>query len=171
MQNTNAVTLIGMPGAGKSTLGVQLAKSLAKQFVDTDLLIQQGVGMSLQDYLDQHGYLALREREQEVLLHADLINAVISTGGSAVYSERGMARLQQLGPCIYLNVSFETMQSRVTNVSSRGLAVAEGTSLIGLYNERLPLYERWATYTVCCDNTSQSEILLQIEGFIREDKG
>ncbi|WGO97315.1 shikimate kinase [Saccharophagus degradans] len=171
MQKNDSITLIGMPGAGKSTLGVQLAKTLAKQFVDTDLLIQQAVGMSLQQYLEENGYLALREQEQQVLLSANLTNAVVSTGGSAVYSEQGMARLQKLGPCIYLQVSFQTMQHRVTNASSRGLAVAEGTTLKDLYTERLPLYERWATHTVNCDEQSQAGILQKIEQLLLNSVG
>lgn len=159
---SSSITLIGMPGAGKSTLGVQLAKAQAKQFIDTDLLIQQQVGMCLQEYLNANGYLALREQEQDVLLTASLDSAVISTGGSAVYSESGMARLQELGPCIYLQVSFETMNQRVTNAANRGLAVAKGTSLQQLYEERLPLYQRWATHTVDCNAKSQSQILDEI---------
>lgn len=162
MVKDGSVTLIGLPGAGKSTLGVQLAKSLAKQFIDTDLLIQQRVGMSLQDYLDRYGYMALRAEEEAVLLEADLHQAVISTGGSAVYSDKGMARLRALGPCVYLQVSYSTMCARVNNAESRGLAVAQGTTLKDLYEERLPLYERWATTTMLCDDRSQNEIVQEL---------
>lgn len=157
-----AIILIGMPGAGKSTIGVQLAKMLALDFVDTDILIQQKAGMSLQAWLDKFGHLALRELEQDILLHTQFEHSVIATGGSVVYSESGMTRLREIGICFYLQISCKTMLSRVNNTKTRGLAVAPGTTLEGLYEERLPLYEKWAEHTVRCDGKSQESILEDI---------
>lgn len=159
---TSTVFLVGMPGAGKSTLGVQLAKLLALNFIDTDILIQQRVGMSLQDIVNQHDYLYLRAIEEQVLLDSDFGQSVVATGGSVVYSNAGMQRLQSIGPCIYLRISYETLLTRVLDESSRGLAVAPGTDLRSLYDERLPMYEQWATITIDCNSLSQAEILQKI---------
>lgn len=135
------ISLIGMPGAGKSTLGALLAQSLSKRFIDTDLLIEQQVQMSLQEFLETDGFMALRKAEENVLLTQDLSAAVVATGGSAVYSAAAMSRLRALGPRVYLKISLPTLLDRVTNQSSRGLACAPGTSLSALYEERCPLYE------------------------------
>lgn len=159
--------LIGMPGAGKSTLGVQLAKRLVKTFVDTDLLIQAEVGMSLQDYLDRHGYLALRAVEENVLLSHDFHNSVVATGGSAVYSDRAMQHLKQFGPCVYLYISFDTMLKRITNKESRGLACAPGTSLEQLYRERLELYEKYGDIVMDGDSMSQDQAMERIVAQLR----
>lgn len=148
-----------MPGAGKSTLGKQLAAALDLRFIDTDALIEQHVGMRLQEYLNRYGYQALRNEEEKQLLKADFTGAVVATGGSAVYSKTGMQRLCALGPCVYLKVNYSTMVGRIDNASSRGLAVAKGTGLKTLYLERLPLYERWATQTVACDQADTKAIL------------
>lgn len=147
----NCISLIGMPGAGKSTLGIVLAKALAKDFVDTDLLIQQSVGCTLQEYLDTHDYLALREVESKLLLTHDFKNAIIATGGSAVYSSEAMARLGTLGPRVYLKASVETILARVNNQATRGIAAAPGTTLNALFLERAPLYESAADKIVEVD--------------------
>ncbi len=151
------ISLIGMPGAGKSTAGILLAKTLAKDFVDTDLLIQQHLGCTLQEYLDQNDYLALRNVEEQILLTHDFNNAVIATGGSAVYSAKAMARLKTLGPRVYLKARFESINSRVTNKASRGIAAAPGTSLHDLYLERVPLYEKSSEIKVVVDDQSLEE--------------
>lgn len=143
--------LIGMPGAGKSTLGVLLAKQLVRSFIDTDILIQQRCGLGLQEYLEQHGFEALRALEERVLLDAHFADSVVATGGSVVYSTAGMARLGSLGPRIYLCVSLATVLQRVTNRDERGLACPTGTSLHDLFEERRPLYERYADHTLELD--------------------
>ena len=148
-----------MPGAGKSTAGILLAKELAKDFVDTDVLIQQHLGCSLQDYLDQNGYLALREVEEHILLTHPSKNAVIATGGSAVYSAKAMARLKTLGARVYLNATMDSITSRVTNQSTRGIAAAPGTSLKDLYLERAPLYKKSADIIVNVDDQTLEETL------------
>ncbi len=151
---SQAIFLIGMPGAGKSTLGVSLAKNLARPFIDTDLLIQSRVGMSLQAYLDAHGYLALREIEENVLLEHDFGLAVVATGGSVIYAEKGMSRLGALGVRVFIDIKYSTMVERVNNAEERGLACAPGTSMLSLYEERRPLYIKHADIIVSVDNMS-----------------
>lgn len=158
----SAIVLIGMPGAGKSTLGVQLAKRLVKTFIDTDLLIQNEIGMSLQAYLDLHGYRALRSVEEKVLLAHQYNHCVVATGGSAVYSDKAMQHLKTCGAIIYLAISLETMRKRISNQSNRGLACAPGTPLEELYHERLDLYEKYQDIKIDCDSQPQEEVMQQI---------
>ncbi len=148
---TTCVSLVGMPGVGKSTLGVVLAKAMAKQFVDTDLLIQQDIGCSLQSVLDEQGYLALRAIEEKVVLNADFSNMVIATGGSVVYSPDVMGKLKALGPVIYLKATLADLEDRLHNFSDRGIASAPGATLASIYAERCPLYERYAD--IVCDTS------------------
>jgi len=154
--------LIGMPGAGKSTIGVLLAKCSQKLFVDTDLLIQAQAGCSLQEIMDTQGETALRTLEQQVLTELAVSNSVISTGGSAVYSELAMRHLQQGGRIIYLQVPFEILEQRLNNLDSRGIARKPGQSLAELFEERQPLYERYAEITIPCGSASPDEICAQI---------
>lgn len=144
----DCVSLTGMPGAGKSTVGVLLAKHLGKDFVDTDLLIQHQSGKTLQAIVDSEGYLALLEIEQSILQQLQVDNCVIATGGSVVYSESSMNHLKRLGPVVYLKVPFATVEQRVDDEASRGLARKPGQGLEALYRERTPLYERYADFTV-----------------------
>lgn len=153
------IVLIGMPGAGKSTLGVLLAKSLAKSFVDTDLLLQAHLGMTLQDCLEQYGYLHLRQEEEQVLLSSDIEDAVVATGGSVVYSERGMQHLKTHSTIVYISISYETLLQRVHNAGERGLACPPGTSLKQLYEERENLYQLYADIIVKMDNQSLEQSL------------
>lgn len=155
----NSIFLIGMPGAGKSTVGVQLAKLRTQRFIDTDLLIQERVGKSLQHICDTEGYLKLRQYEEQILLEADFDNAVVATGGSVVYSEPGMQRIAELGPRLYLSISFDTMCERIGSAQDRGLAQAPGASFENLYLERAPLYERWASSTVVVDKLSPQQAM------------
>jgi len=156
---TTSLILIGMPGSGKSTLGILLAKMLAKDFVDTDLLIQLQHNKTLQDIVDNQGYLALRDIEEQVLLNTHYPNHIIATGGSAVYSEKAMQHLHHFGPIIYLDVALSDLTARVNNIDTRGLARKPGQSFEGLYEERRKLYERYATLTINCTGKSQQQIL------------
>ncbi len=133
-----------MPGAGKSTLGVQLAKALNLSFVDTDLLIQTNAGRSLQDILDTEGYMALREIEESTLLELDVTKTLIATGGSAIYSHQAMEHLRTLGLVVYLEVSLDALQKRVNNEASRGIARPQGQTFCDVFNERTPLYQQYA---------------------------
>ena len=159
----NNIVLIGMPGSGKSTVGVILAKRLSHDFVDTDVLIQTTEHRSLQEILDQDGVESFRAIEERVLLDLDADNHVISTGGSAVYSEAAMERLRQKGVVIYLRVTLATLRARVPDYSARGVARRPGQSFEDLYQERTALYERHAEITVDCDGLSQEQVCERIE--------
>lgn len=154
-----SVILIGMPGAGKSTLGRRLAKVLNMPYVDTDDLIAQKCGVSLQEYLDANGYLALRDLEEKVLLENDFTNTVVATGGSVVYGAQGMEHLAMFGNIVYLRISQATMMQRISNASSRGLASEKGKSLGDLYQERSPLYEKYASIVVGLDGLGTKKSL------------
>lgn len=145
-----------MPGAGKSTIGVQLAKALGLDFVDTDLLIQTQEKHCLQDILDSEGYLALRAIEEQVLLDLSLENTLIATGGSAIYSDQAMKHLQSLGTIVFLEVSLDSLRKRVDNEGSRGIARPEGQSFEEVFAERTPLYQQYAD--VIYNNNLQSNI-------------
>lgn len=145
------ISLIGMPGAGKSTVGVLLAKLLGLNFVDSDLLIQVEHAASLQDIVDRDGHIALREKEADILLTMPLTNSLVSTGGSAVYSEAAMQRLLQAGPVLFIDITLQTMLERIDDSDSRGIARAQGQGLAQVYAERRPLYQHFATHTVAGD--------------------
>lgn len=156
------IVLVGMPGAGKSTLGVLLAKATMKDFVDTDMIIQLRAHQSLQDIVDNSGYLMLRELEEVVLLDLSVEQHVIATGGSVVYSERGMAHLSRMGPIVYLRVSLDELKRRIKDLPTRGIAAIPGQSLDDLYQERCPLYERFADITVDCDDKTPEQVVGEI---------
>lgn len=144
---TNLI-LIGMPGAGKSTVGVVLAKRLGLGFVDTDLLIQMRTGKLLQETIDHEGLTAFRSLEEQALVEFNVCNAVVATGGSAVYSEAAMQHLGEIGTIVFLDVPLNELEERLHNMESRGLVIDPGSSLADLHAERLPLYRRWAEFTV-----------------------
>ena len=140
----NTVSLIGMPGAGKSTVGVLLAKELGYNFVDSDIVIQDRHGATLQEIIDQHGHQHLRQLEEDVLLDLPLDHLLLATGGSAVYSEASMARLKKAGPVVFIDVPLEALEQRVDNEDSRGIAKAPGQSFGDVFRERQPLYHHYA---------------------------
>ena len=150
MKNGNIV-LIGMPGCGKSTLGVVLAKLLCKDFVDVDLLIQRRVGMGLQAYIDRFGTEAFLRAEEQTLLDLDAENAVIATGGSAPLLERGAARLRELGEVVWLDLPLPEIERRVTNLESRGIAMKKGETLADVYAYRAPYYAAAADRRITLD--------------------
>ncbi len=147
----NSVVLIGMPGAGKSTLGILLAKELGMGFVDTDVAIQVREGQTLQEILDASDYLNLRAIEEQVLLTEQIAEKVVATGGSAVYSDAGMARLRENATLIFLDVPLRELEKRISNFNSRGIARKPDQSLESLYKERCKLYRKYADITVDCD--------------------
>jgi shikimate kinase len=157
-----SLILIGMPGAGKSTLGLLLAKSLAKDFVDTDLLIQLEHRKTLQDILHQQGYMALREQEEKVLLNAHYPNHVIATGGSAVYSEVAMHHLTQFGPIVFLDVNISELEQRIHNMDNRGIARPAGQSFTDVFAERRPLYLRYADIVIDCTGKNMEELIDEV---------
>ena len=150
--------LIGMPGAGKSTVGKLFAERHDMRFVDTDTLIECAEGTSLQYIVDHHGYAALRALESDHLLRLGGQNCVISTGGSAVYSAYAMQHLSTLGPVVYLAASLKELEARIGNQDTRGLAKPAEQSFAELYCERAPLYEHYANHQIDSKGLTPSEV-------------
>ena len=156
------IVLIGMPGSGKSTCGVLLAKATLKNFFDTDLLLQNLEGKRLQQILNTEGLSYFEKAEERAILSLNIEGTVIATGGSVVYSDRAMRHLQKLGTVVYMHIGFETMEGRIKDLKTRGLAIAEGQTLLNMYNERAPLYEKWAEKTVYCDGLTIDDTVEKI---------
>ena len=144
----NDIVLIGMPGSGKSTVGVLLAKALGCLFTDVDLLISHRAKKPLQRILDEDGLEAFIALEEEVGSRLRAENTVIATGGSMVLSDKAMRHLKTLGTVVYIDVPFEEIERRVTNIKTRGIVFHPNETLADVYRERKPLYERWADLTV-----------------------
>lgn len=152
------IILIGMPGSGKSTVGVILAKMMTRPFLDTDILIQLITKCSLQEIVDSKGHMALRKIEEDVLLDIRCRNHIISTGGSAAYSEPAMVHLKQDGLVVFLDAALATLKSRITNYETRGLAKRPDQSFVDLFNERHELYMRYADLVIPCDDSRQEQV-------------
>ena len=158
MARPTNIVLIGMPGSGKSTVGVILAKKTMKDFVDTDILIQKSQSRPLQDIVDTDGYLALRDIEEAVLRDLHVRNHVISTGGSAVYGAAAMDHLKADGIAVFLDVTLDTLEARVPDFSTRGLAKRPDQSFAELFDERNTLYRKYADITVKCDGLTPEQV-------------
>jgi shikimate kinase len=165
----HTISLIGMPGAGKSTVGVILAKLCGLDFRDTDISIQVQEGRTLQDIVDGVGFQRFLEIEERVLLAEPLKDAVISTGGSVVYSERIMQRLRAAGPVVYLAADIATLEARVAANPLRGIANRGGRTFADLYAERIPLYQRYADVTVDATAGAADAVAAAIYRAISED--
>lgn len=144
----NNITLIGMPGAGKSTLGVVLAKVLGYQFLDADLLIQKQEKRRLHQIISEEGIEGFKAIENRVNASIEAENTVIATGGSVVYCEEAMEHLKKIGKVVYLKLSLEALSRRLGNLKGRGVVLKEGQTLKSLYEERIPLYEKYADLVV-----------------------
>ncbi len=156
------IVLIGMPGAGKSTVGVLLAKMTGLAFVDTDVLIQREQGRTLQSIVNKDGYLKLREIEEQVILKLDCRYTVVATGGSAVYSQAAMEHLKKSGVAIFLNVDLQTLFARVQDFDTRGLAKRPDQGVADLFQERHALYRKYADVTVDCEGLSHEQACSRI---------
>ena len=162
------VILIGMPGCGKSTVGVLLAKSLLCEFVDTDLLIQTRYGKSLCELIAEHGLERFKQLENEVLSSLSCDRCVVATGGSAVYGEEAMHHLKANGTAVYLKLSPEDIAARIQNITTRGIAMKEGCTIAQLYEERAPLYERYADITVDGTGLTAEDCVSAVAARVRE---
>lgn len=156
------IILIGMPSAGKSTVGVILAKNIKKDFLDTDVLIQKQQGLLLQDILDKFGTGYFIKAEQDAIMSLDVQNTVIATGGSVVYSRIAMEHLKRNGIIIYLKININSIIKRLNNINTRGIVLGKGQTLSDIYNERKCLYEKYADITVECSNLSISETVDEV---------
>lgn len=145
------ITLIGMPGSGKSTVGVLLAKALGYDFLDVDLVIQNREQALLQDILDRRGLDAFLQAEEDAVCSVRCSRTVIAPGGSAVCREKAALHLKALGPVVYLRVPLEELSGRIRNLSTRGIARKPGQTLADVMAYRAPLYERYADLVYDCD--------------------
>ena len=157
------IVLIGMPGCGKSTVGVLLAKTMLMDFVDTDLLIQRQYGKSLCELIDEYGLDGFKQIENRVLTAFDGSHCVVATGGSAVYGESAMHNLKQNAVTIYLKLSTDDINRRIHNITTRGIAMPNGCTMEQLYEERAPLYERYADITLDCTDLTAEECVTRIK--------
>lgn len=144
----NNIILIGMPGVGKSTLGVVLAKVLGFQFIDADLLIQEQERKKLHQIIREVGINGFMEIENQVNASIEAERSVIATGGSVVYCQQAMSHLKEIGTVVYLKVSLSTLEKRLGNLKRRGVILKKGQTLKDLYEERVPLYEKYADVVV-----------------------
>lgn len=161
------ITLIGMPGAGKSTVGVILAKRLGMGFIDTDVLIQTSQRKTLQQIMDESDHLNLRAIEEQEILNLAADNQVIATGGSAAYSDKAMRHLRAISTVIFLEVDFAEIVRRIKNFASRGIAKAAHQSFQDLFDERQALYKKYAEITVDCHGLDQEEVAEKIAGSLQ----
>ena len=164
MEKKQNLTLIGMAGAGKSTLGVLLAKALGYDFIDTDILIQQKNKKLLQEIIDEDGIDVFLTIEEEVLSELQTERSIIATGGSAVYSDKAMKALKQHSIVVYLEVPYDEIVARVKNIATRGIVLKHGNSLKDAFDERQPLYHKYADIVVNCSQKDIEATLSEIIG-------
>jgi len=157
------IVLVGMPGAGKSTVGVVLSKAMGMDFIDTDLLIQKEEGKLLQEIIDGKGIEEFLRIEERVALKLQVSNSVIATGGSIVYSHEAMEHLRENSTVIYLKLPCQIIHERLSNMKSRGIAMGQGQTLLSLYQERCPLYESYADIFLDCEGKSVEDIITCIQ--------
>ena len=166
----NNVILIGMPGVGKSTAGVVLAKLLGYEFVDADLLIQQQEGRLLHEIIAQEGTEGFLAIENQVNAGIHAVRAIIATGGSVVYGAEAMAHLKAIGTVVYLKISYETLERRLHNIRGRGVVLKVGQTLRDLYEERTPLYEKYADLIVDQEQLDVEETIAQIAAALEQNR-
>lgn len=173
MKNNNII-LIGMPGSGKSTAGVLFAKAMNYRFLDVDFLIQEREGKRLYEVIEEKGNDYFLSVEDAVNCTLDVERTVVATGGSVVYCENAMKHLKTLGTVIYIKVPEKEIERRITNFSTRGIIIRSGDTLEDLYNERVPLYEKYADLTVLCDEKelqyNADKIMREYEKYINSAK-
>ena len=158
----NNITLIGMPGCGKSTIGVLLAKTLGMDFLDTDLLIQKQENCLLQQILNQRGLEYFLKAEEKAVLSAICSNTVIATGGSVVYSPSAMAFLKKCSTIIYLQLPFDEIMARLSNITTRGIAIPAGETMADVYKERTVLYQQYADLILNCTGQTPEQTISAI---------
>jgi shikimate kinase len=161
------ITLIGMPGAGKSTIGIILAKNMGLGFIDTDVLIQINQQKTLQQIIDETDHLHLRAIESNEILKLNIDKHVIATGGSVVYSPEAMAHLRGISTIVFLDVTFEELEKRIHNFESRGIAKAADQTFRELFEERRILYKKYAEITVDGDAFDQEEMAIHIAEVVK----
>ena len=166
MQKKSNIILLGMPGSGKSTVGVLLAKRCRKRFVDTDLTIQEREGRLLSEIIKEEGLDRFIEIENDVNASLVAEESVISPGGSVIYGKEAMEHLRDIGVVVYLKLSYESVAARLGDLTKRGVVFRPGQDLKSLYEERCPLYEKYADIIVECDGQEVGETLEMVKAFL-----
>lgn len=161
------VILIGMPTCGKSTVGVLVAKALGYDFVDTDLLIQKREKRKLGEIIAAEGMEAFSRIEEEVNASLQAEHTVVAPGGSVVYGKRAMEHFQQTGKIVYLHLSCPAIEARLKDARARGVVMKEGMTIEDLYEERRPLYEKYADITIECDGRTMEEVVSLVLAALR----
>lgn len=162
------IILIGMPGVGKSTIGVVLAKHLGYSFLDSDLLIQEREHMILHDIIEKHGLDGFNRIENEVNASIQVSRTVIATGGSVIYGEEAMAHLTSMGTVVYLKLPYQELEARLEDLNQRGVSIRENQTLASLYEERIPLYEKYADIVLDCQGASIRETVHLLSEKLRD---
>ena len=160
--NKKNIVLIGMPGAGKSTVGVVLAKNMGLRFLDSDICIQEQEKCLLHEIIARDGLMGFIEVENRVNASLETENSVIATGGSVIYGKEAMEHLGKIGLIVYLQLPYEEIADRLGDLTKRGVAVQNGQTLRDLYEERVPLYEKYADITINCHEKPIREIVAEI---------
>jgi len=142
------IVFIGMPGAGKSTIGVVIAKIFGYDFVDSDLLIQNQEGDILEHLIEKHGIEGFLQIENQVNRDINVKKTVISTGGSVCYCDEALKHMSEHGVIVYIKTDYESLHQRLGDLHQRGVVIRNGSTLLDLYNERTPLYEKYADIIV-----------------------
>lgn len=163
------IVLIGMPGVGKSTAGVVLAKVLGFQFVDSDLIIQQQEKRLLKEIIASEGVDGFIAVENRVNASLQAERSVIATGGSVIYGEEAMAHLKEIGTVIYLKVPFSVLEKRLSDIRGRGVTLRDGQTLADIYEERIPLYEKYADIVIEEEGKSIEDTVAEIEERLRAE--
>lgn len=159
----NNIVLIGMPGCGKSTIGVVLAKVLGYRFLDADLLIQEQEGRRLSQIIEEEGIQGFDQIENQVNASIQAERTVIATGGSVVYGREAMEHLGAIGTILYIKLPYEEIQKRLGDLNERGITIKDGQTLLDLYRERVPLYEKYAHLTVETDGLELRDSVKRIK--------
>ncbi len=164
------ITLIGMPAAGKSTVGVLLAKRLGYSFIDVDIIIQEKEGMLLKEIIREKGLDGFLDVENRINAGLTAVRSVIAPGGSVIYGREAMEHLKAMGPVVYLKISYEELTKRLGDVVDRGVALKEGMTLRDLYEERIRYFEKYADITIDEEGKDLGEVVDELRA-VMEEKG
>lgn len=161
------IVLIGMPGAGKSTVGVILAKTIGYDFIDTDILLSRRIGCTLQDFIDRYGINEFLRAEEDAALSLNCEKTVIATGGSMVVSDRAMRHLKGGAETVWLDIPVEELKRRLNNIKTRGIAMEPGQDISDIYEKRLSLYKKYADITVSGSCADENDIESMVQKILR----